>query len=189
MLLSGIAINALAGSIIGLLVTFASDSELRDFTFWSLGGLYRANWMVVGISAFFIISSFLIIYKTRKQLDVFMLGDAEAVHLGVNVESLKKRIILIASIMVGMSVCFCGMIGFIGLVTPHLVRLFIGPKHKYLIPGSALLGAILIISSDLVSKIIIAPAELPVGIITSAIGAPFFIWLIFSQKRRIGYSE
>ena len=91
--------------------------------------------------------------------------------------------------MVGISVAFCGMIGFIGLVTPHLVRLFIGPDHKYLIPGSAILGAILLSFSDLISKTVIAPAQLPVGVVTSAIGAPFFVWLILSQKKRISYSE
>ena len=118
-----------------------------------------------------------------------MLGDAEAHHLGLDVEYLKKKIILISSMIVGISVAFCGMIGFIGLVTPHLVRLFIGSNHKYLIPGSALLGAILLSVSDLISKTIIAPAQLPVGVVTSAIGAPFFVWLIISQKNRFGYAE
>ena len=189
MLLSGIAINALSGAIIGLFVSISSDSELRSFTFWTLGGLDNASWLVVGISALFILTTFLIIYISRKQLDIFMLGDAEANNLGVNVEKLKKRIIVVASIMVGISVSFCGMIGFIGLVTPHLIRLFIGPKHKFLIPGSALLGSILLLLSDLISKTIIAPAQLPVGVITAIIGAPFFIWLIFNQKARMGYSE
>jgi len=189
MLLAGIAINALAGSIIGLLVSISSDSELRSFTFWTLGGLDNGSWKVSIISSIFILTSFLTIYKIRKKLDIFMLGDAEAYHLGLNVESLKKKIILIASIMVGISVSFCGMIGFIGLVTPHIIRLFIGPKHKYLIPGSALLGSILLVLSDLICKTVIAPAQLPIGVITSIIGAPFFIWLIFSQKRRLGYSE
>ena len=189
MLLSGIAINALSGSIIGLFVSISSDAQLRSFTFWTLGGLDNASWKIVGICSLFILTSFFVIYGIRRQLDIFMLGDAEAHHLGVKVESLKKKIILIASIMVGVSVSFCGMIGFIGLVTPHLIRLFIGPKHKYLIPGSALLGAILLVFSDLISKTVISPAQLPVGVVTSAIGAPFFIWLIFQQKGRIGYSE
>lgn len=188
MLLSGIAVNALAGAIIGLFISISSDSELRTFTFWTLGGLDNANWLVVTISGLFILTSFAIIYFKKNQLDIFMLGDAEAHNLGVNVERLKRMIILIASIMVGISVSFCGMIGFIGLVTPHLVRLFISSKHKYLIPGSAVLGAILLISSDLISKTIISPAQLPIGVVTSIIGAPFFIWLIFKQKSRLGYS-
>ncbi len=189
MLLSGIAINALAGSVIGLFVSMSSDSELRSFTFWTLGGLDMADWNITMITSLFIVIPFLIIYKLQYQMDIFMLGDAESEHLGINVESLKKKIILISSIMVGVSVSFCGMIGFIGLVTPHLIRLFIGPNHKYLIPGSAILGAILLIVSDMISKTVIAPAQLPIGVVTSALGAPFFIWLIINQKRRISYAQ
>ena len=118
-----------------------------------------------------------------------MLGDEQASHLGINIELLKKIIILFSSIIVGVSVAFCGMIGFIGLVTPHLIRLFIGPTHQYLIPGSALLGAIILIISDLISKTIISPAQLPIGVITSLIGAPFFIFLILKQKNKVGYAE
>ena len=189
MLLAGIAVNALSGSIIGLFINFTSDLELRSFTFWTLGGLDTADWQVVSIVALFILSSIIFIYSIRNKLDIFMLGDAQAHHLGVNVESLKKKIILFSAIIVGISVAFCGMIGFIGLVTPHLIRLFIGPKHKYLIPGSALLGSIILVISDLISKTIISPAQLPIGVITSLIGAPFFIFLIIKQKNKIGYAE
>ncbi len=185
MLLSGIAVNALAGSIIGFLISMSSDEEMRMFTFWGMGNLESKNWIQVLISSILILVSFITVLKIKKKLDIFMLGDAEAHQLGLNVESLKKKIIVIASVMVGISVAFCGMIGFIGLVTPHLVRLLIGPKHNYLIPCSALLGAILILFSELISKKI----GIPIGVITSAIGAPFFIWLIFTQKGRIGYSE
>ncbi len=189
MLLSGIAVNALSGSIIGLFINFTTDLELRTFTFWTLGGLDSADWRVVLIASVIILTSISIIYSIRKKLDIFMLGDAQASHLGINVEALKKTIILLASTIVGISVAFCGMIGFIGLVTPHLIRLFIGPKHKYLIPGSALLGAIILIVSDIISKTIISPAQLPIGVVTSLIGAPFFIFLILKQKNKIGYAE
>ena len=185
MLLSGIAINALAGSIIGFLISISSDEQMRMFTFWGMGNLESKNWIQILISSVFILCSFFMVLKIKKKLDIFMLGDAEAYQLGLNVEYLKKKIIVIASVMVGISVAFCGMIGFIGLVTPHLIRLLIGPKHNYLIPCSALLGSILILLSELIAKKI----NIPIGVITSAIGAPFFIWLIFSQKGRIGYSE
>ena len=185
MLLSGIAINAFAGSIIGFLISISSDDQLRMFTFWGMGNLESKNWIQVIISSIFILLSLLMVLKVRKQLDIFMLGDAEASQLGLNVELLKKKIIIIASVMVGISVAFCGMIGFVGLVTPHLIRLLIGPKHNYLIPCSAILGAILILISELIAK----KVNIPIGVITSAIGAPFFIWLILSQKGRIGYSE
>ncbi len=185
MLLSGIAINAFAGSVIGFLVSVSSDDQLRMFTFWGMGNLESKNWIQVILSFVFILFSLIVLIKARKQLDIFMLGDAEATQLGLNVEFLKKKIIVIVSVMVGISVAFCGMIGFIGLVTPHLVRLLIGPKHNYLIPCSAILGAVLILISELIAKKI----NIPIGVITSAIGAPFFIWLILSQKGRIGYSE
>ncbi len=173
MLLSGIAVNAISGSVIGLFVSISSDVQLRSFTFWTLGGLDNADWLVVFLTSIFVFIPLIIVFKMRDELDIFMLGDSEAHHLGLNVESLKKKIILMSSVMVGISVSFCGMIGFIGLVTPHLVRLFIGPKHKLLIPGAALLGAIILSLSDLIAKSIIAPAQLPLGVITSAIGAPF----------------
>ena len=189
MLLSGVAINAIAGSVIGFFVSISSDLELRSFTFWTMGGLDNSDWFIVILVSFFTILPFLFIYKFRKEIDIFMLGDSEATNLGVNVEYLKRKIILISSTMVGISVAFCGMIGFVGLVTPHLVRLFIAPNHKYLIPGSALLGSLILVLSDFISKTIISPAQLPIGIVTSAIGAPFFVWLILSQKRRFSYSE
>ena len=189
MLLSGIAINALAGAIIGIFVSISSDSQLRSFTFWTLGGLDRSNWNIVGISYLIISINFFLVFSLKDKLDIFMLGDSEALCLGINVEKLKKRIILISSIMVGVTVAFCGMIGFIGLVTPHLIRLLIGPNHRYLIPGSAILGSIILVLSDLISKSVIAPAQLPVGVVTSSIGAPIFIWLIYNQKKRIGYLD
>ena len=189
MLLSGIAVNALAGAFIGLFVSISNDVQLRTFTFWTLGGLDNANWFILLITSIFILFPFIFVYKKKSELDIFMLGDAEASNLGLKVEKLKKTIVVISSIMVGISVAFCGMIGFVGLVTPHLVRLFIGPNHKNLISGSALLGAILLTLSDLIAKTIIAPAQLPIGVVTSAIGAPFFVWLIINQKRRFNYSE
>ena len=187
MLLSGIAVNAFSGSIIGFLVYRASDIQLRSFTFWTLGSLDGANWNIIFISLIFILLPILISISIRKQLDVFMLGDSDASYLGLNVELLKRKIIIISAILVGVTVAFCGMIGFIGLVTPHLVRLMLGPSHRTLIFGSGLLGAIILISADFLSRVIIAPAQLPIGIITSALGAPFFLWLIFSQKKKIVY--
>ena len=185
MLLAGIAINALVGSAIGVLISISSDEQLRTFTFWGMGNLESKNWTQVLISTFFILTSFALIIKSKRQLDIFMLGDSESYQLGLNVELLKKKVIVISSIMVGISVAFCGMIGFIGLVTPHLIRLIIGPKHNFLIPCSAIMGAILILISELISKKI----NIPIGVITSALGAPFFIWLIISQKGKIGYTE
>lgn len=189
MLLSGIAVNAFSGAIIGFFISISNDVQLRSFTFWTLGGLDSADWFVVSLASLFTIIPFLYIYNLKQELDIFMLGDGDAANLGVNIEYLKKKIILISSVMVGVSVAFCGMIGFVGLVTPHLIRLFIAPNHRYLIPGSCLLGALILVVADFISKTIISPAQLPIGVVTSAIGAPFFIWLIVNQKRRFSYSE
>ena len=189
MLLSGVAVNAIAGSIIGFFVSISSDLELRSFTFWTMGGLDNSDWFIVFLASLFTLIPFLFIYNSRKEIDIFMLGDSEANTLGINVEYLKRKIVFISSIMVGVSVAFCGMIGFVGLVTPHLVRLFVSPNHKYLIPGSAILGSLILVIADFISKTIISPAQLPIGIVTSAIGAPFFIWLIINQKRRFSYSD
>ena len=185
MLLSGIAINAFVGSIIGILVINSSDMQLRSFTFWTLGGLDSANWEIVGISSLLISIPMILTYSFRAKLDIFMLGDAEATNLGLSVQVLKRTIIMLSALMVGVSVAFCGMIGFVGLVTPHLVRLFIGPNHKFLLFGSALLGSLILLVADHISKIIISPAQLPIGIVTSLIGAPFFIYLIIEQKRKL----
>ena len=187
MLLSGIAINALVGSVIGLLVFSSDDQQLRSFTFWTLGGLDRASWEVVGIASLFILLPLFSIYFLGNSLGIFMLGDSESSYLGLDIESLKRKIILFSALMVGVSVAFCGMIGFVGLVTPHLVRLFIGPSHKFLIFGSALLGAVILLSSDLLSRTIVAPAQLPIGIITSSLGSPFFIYLLINQKKKVKY--
>ena len=187
MLLSGIAINAMVGSVIGLLVFSSDDQQLRSFTFWTLGGLDRANWEVVAITCIFVLIPLSAIYFLGNSLDIFMLGDSESSFLGLDIETLKRKIILFSALMVGVSVAFCGMIGFIGLVTPHLVRLFIGPGHKFLVPGSALLGAIILLCSDLISRLVVAPAQLPIGIITSSLGSPFFIYLLISQKKKVKY--
>lgn len=187
MLLAGIAINAFSGSIIGLLVYRASDMQLRSFTFWTLGSLDNASWLTILIAMLFISVPIYISIRLRDKLDVFMLGDADASYLGVDIEKIKKQIIVISALMVGVTVAFCGMIGFIGLVTPHLVRLIMGPSHRTLIYGSAILGAIILTLADFISRIVISPAQLPIGIITSALGAPFFLWLIISQKRKMRY--
>lgn len=185
MLLSGIAINALAGSVIGILMKFANEYQMQSFIFWTLGSLNQVDWEIITISAIIILSPFGCSLFLIKKLDIFMLGDAESNHLGLNVEKIKITIIVLCSLMVGISVSFCGMIGFVGLVTPHIVRLIFGPKHRYVIICSALLGAILLVFSDIISTI----TYVPIGAITSIIGAPFFLWLIINQKRRFSYSE
>ena len=123
------------------------------------------------------------IFRFSRKLDIIQLGESEAYRLGIDVKKLKFSVIISSAIIVGISVSISGMIGFVGLIVPHLIRLIGGVNHNYLLPSSALGGAILMVISDLISRTIVQPAELPIGLITSAIGSPFFLWLILKTKR------
>ena len=183
MLLVGIAVNAIAGVGIGILTFISTDSELRGLTFWTMGSFGGVTWPLLVPAIIIILISVTSMMTVSRNLDLIQLGEPEAYRLGVDVKRLKYKIILSCAAAVGASVSLSGMIGFVGLVVPHLVRLFGGVNHNYLLPGSAFIGAALMITADLFSRTMIQPAELPVGLITSAIGSPFFLWLIFRIKR------
>ena len=183
MLLAGIAINSFAGVGIGFLTYISDDSELRSLTFWTMGSFGGTTWQLI-IPAIIIISSTIIwSLKMSRKLDLIQLGEAEAQRLGVNITQLRNNIIISSAIIVGISVSLSGIIGFVGLVIPHLIRMIGGVNHYFLLRGSVLAGALLMILSDLLARSLIEPAELPVGLITSAIGSPFFLWLIFRLKK------
>tara|TARA_B100001121_G_C18658585_1_gene607700 strand:- start:641 stop:1603 length:963 start_codon:yes stop_codon:yes gene_type:complete len=182
MLLIGIAINALASVGIGVLTFVSDDAQLRGLTFWMMGSLANAQWNLVIPSIFIILLSIFWIIPQSRKIDIIQIGEIEASRLGINVKKLKFIVIMSSALMVGVSVSISGMIGFIGLVIPHLVRLIGGVNHNYLLIGSAFLGASLLILSDIISRIVIQPAELPVGLVTSAIGSPFFLWLVLRIK-------
>jgi iron complex transport system permease protein len=183
LILAGVAINALAGAFIGLVLFFADDSALRNFTFWSLGDLAGANWSKLPVTVVLIaVPSILLLLNTR-QLNALALGEQEAFHMGVNVQRVKIQLLLLSALIVGAGVSMVGMIGFIGLVVPHLIRILFGSDHRLVLPGSFLFGAILLNFADLISRIIVIPAEMPIGVITALIGAPFFIWLIFNLNK------
>ena len=183
MLLVGIAVNAIAGVGIGILTFISTDSELRGLTFWTMGSFGGVTWPLLVPAIIIIMISVTSMMTVSRNLDLIQLGEPEAYRLGVDVKRLKYKIILSCAAAVGASVSLSGMIGFVGLVVPHLVRLFGGVNHNYLLPGSAFIGAALMITADMISRTMIQPAELPVGLITSAIGSPFFLWLIFRIKR------
>jgi len=183
MLLIGIAVNALASVGIGVLTFISSDSELRGLTFWTMGSFGGASWQII-IPALLIISfTVLWMIPAARKLDLLQLGEPEAYRLGIDVQKLKFKVIISSAITVGISVSLSGMIGFVGLVVPHLVRLIGGVNHSYLLPTSAFLGASLMMLADLLSRLLISPAEVPVGLITSALGAPFFLWLIYRSRQ------
>lgn len=181
MLLAGIAVNAFAGAGIGLMSFIATDAQLRNITFWSLGSLGGATWTSVAVSAPLILISVFFLLRLARSLNVILLGEAEARHLGVNTERLKWQAICLVALCVGASVAVSGAIGFVGLVVPHLLRLLTGTDHRYLLVNSALLGANLILGADILARTFIAPAEIPIGIITALVGAPFFIWLLLRK--------
>ncbi|ACU64623.1 FecCD family ABC transporter permease [Chitinophaga pinensis] len=185
LLLAGIAVRALCESVTGLMTYLANNEQLRSITFWSLGSLGGANWKTVAGIAPFIIIPLIVLPRLAPALNLLALGEREAMHSGVGVPKLKALLVILATMAVAAGVAVAGIIGFIGLIVPHIVRQFTGPDYRILIPGSALSGAVLLTVADLLCRTIVAPAELPVGIITAVIGAPFFLWLIIKEKRTI----
>lgn len=182
MLLAGIAINAIALSGVGLLSYISTDAQLRTISFWALGSLNGADWLSV-LVALVIPLATLILFTQSQSLNVVTLGDDEAEHLGVSPAKLRLKIILLAALSVGVGVALTGVIAFLGLVVPHLVRLMFGSNHQLVIPGSALLGGLLLLVADTASRSLLAPAELPVGIITALVGGPFFVYLLLREQR------
>lgn len=183
-LLVGIAVNALASVGIGAFQYLSDDDQLRTLTFWMMGSFGSASWPTVIPAALLMALAATPLLLACRELDLLQLGEAEAFHLGVDVKRLKRRAILCSAAAVGAGVALAGMIGFVGLVVPHLVRLLIGATHRYVLPSALLLGATLTILADLAARTLVTPAELPVGLVTSALGAPFFLWLIARARPR-----
>lgn len=186
MLLAGIALNALCGAGTGSLVLLTDDNQLRDLTFWTLGSLGGATWETLLVVGPFVLVAMAAAPRLARALNAMLLGEAEAHHLGINTQLVKRVVIALAALAVGAATAVSGLIGFVGLVVPHLVRLAIGPDHRTLLPASALLGATLLVAADLLSRVVIQPAEVPIGIITALGGAPFFLALLLQGRRR-GY--
>jgi iron complex transport system permease protein len=185
MLLAGIAISALAGALNSLFTFMADDEMLRRISLWQMGSLDAANWPRVWIATLAVVVVMTILPREGAALNAFLLGESEARHLGIAVDRVKRRLIMMTALAIGISVAVAGTISFIGLIIPHIVRMLIGPDHRYLIPASALAGAILLILADAVARVVVAPSELPVGILTALLGAPFFFSLL-AQKRKLG---
>lgn len=183
MLLCGIAINALMGAAIGLLTFVATDEQLRNLTFWTLGSLGSASWALLTATTLPLLAVAALGPWLAPRLNALLLGESEALHLGLPVERLKRTVIVLTAATAGAIVAASGIIGFVGLVAPHVARLLIGPDHRGVLPLSALLGATLLTGGDLVARTLVRPAELPIGILTALIGGPFFLWLLRRRRR------
>lgn len=184
LVLIGVAINAMAGAVIGLAIFYADENQLRAFTFWTLGDLGGATWEKLSIATPVLLFSCGALLFYSRSLNALALGEAEAYHLGVDTEKTKRIIILLSALAVGISVSLAGMIGFVGLVVPHVIRVSFFPDNRLVLPASILCGAVLLIIGDLIARTIVSPAELPIGVVTSLIGAPFFIGLLMKAKQK-----
>ncbi len=182
MLLAGVALTALSGAIIGLFTYIADDATLRALTFWNLGSLNGASYSRLWPLAVVSLGVALWLPRRADALNALLLGESEARHLGFDVERIKRELILCTALGVGAAVAAAGLIGFVGLVVPHLMRLLVGPDHRLLLPASALAGGALLLLADLFARLVVAPAEMPIGIVTALIGAPFFIYLLMRSR-------
>jgi iron complex transport system permease protein len=182
MLLAGIALNALVGAAIGVVLFFSDDDQLRQFTFWTLGNVGHASWPKLAAAAPFLLTALVFVPRYARALNALLLGEAEAGHLGVDLQRVKVTLIFVTAAGVGAAVSIAGGIGFVGLVAPHVVRQILGADHRWLVPGAALLGAALLVLADVLARTLAAPAELPVGVITALLGAPVFFSLLRARK-------
>lgn len=187
LLLAGVAINALGVAIIGAFNYLADDQALRLITFWLMGSLAGATWTTVAILLPTLSFALWVIYKRRHAINLLLLGESNARYSGVDVDRIKLELLWLNALIVGVAVAFSGIIGFVGLVVPHILRIYSDTNYRFLIINSAVLGGTLLIVADTISRLAVAPAELPIGILTSLIGAPFFIGLLIKQKKNMGF--
>ena len=182
LLLAGIAVSAFLSALVSLL-TYFSGEKLHQVVFWMMGGMGGASWLQLLAMLPYVVIGFSVIYYNARELNILLLGEETAQQLGVDTERVKKILMAGASLLVAAAVSASGIIGFVGLIVPHFIRLAVGPDHRILLPASALLGASMLIAADTVARTIISPTELPVGIITAMVGAPVFIYLLKKRKK------
>ena len=186
LLLTGVALNALAAAVIGLCTYLATDEQLRSLSFWTLGSLAGGNWTLVGLLTFLLLIAWWRVRYLDRAMNALALGESAAAHVGVDVSHLRSHVILLVAVLAGFSVAWCGMIGFIGLIAPHLVRVWAGADQRQVVPLSMLMGGLLLLVADTLARTIAIPAEIPVGIFTALLGSPFFLLLLRGARGRIG---
>ncbi|WP_299997791.1 iron ABC transporter permease [uncultured Cedecea sp.] len=184
LLLVGIAINALCGAAVGILSWLSNDTQLRQLSLWGMGSLGQSQWSTLLAAASLAIPATVGIWLLARRLNLLQLGDEEAHYLGVDVKRTQRHLLILSALLVAAAVAVSGVIGFIGLVVPHLVRMWLGADHRWLVPGSVLAGALLLLIADTLARTLVVPAEMPVGLITSLIGGPWFLAMIFRSQGR-----
>ncbi len=183
LLLAGIAVNAIVSAVIGILTLVSTDQQLRDLTFWSMGSLAGNHFSMMLPSLIIIVLSSAYLLRLAHPLNLYLLGEEQAKHVGINVNTLKKKVFICTALCTGSAVAITGVIGFVGFIIPHIMRLIIGPDHRHLLPSSIVAGALFLSLADLLARTVILPAELPIGLITSAIGGPFFLFILLKTYR------
>ncbi|GIJ48962.1 ABC transporter permease [Virgisporangium aliadipatigenens] len=186
LVLTGIAVNAAAGALLGLLMFLTDDDGVRAIAFWNLGSLAQATWAAAGVVAPCVLCGLAVAMSAARKLDLLALGERPARHLGVDVERFRMTLIAVTALLTAGAVAFCGIIAFVGLVVPHLVRIVAGPGHRIVIPASALGGAIVLVGGDLAARTIIDYQELPLGVLTALVGGPCFFWLLRRTRAKAG---
>jgi len=186
LLLSGVIVNAVLGSILMFIVSVSSADDLHSVVWWLLGNLQISDWRLLQVVSAVVIGGISVTVLLAHDLNVMTLGEEPAAHLGLHVERTKKLFFLVASLMAGATVAACGLIGFVGLIVPHGVRLAIGPDHRHLVPATALAGAAFLVIADSVARTVIAPLDIPIGVMTAFLGGPFFLFLLRRRKPSYG---
>ncbi|MEW6556071.1 MAG: iron chelate uptake ABC transporter family permease subunit [Elusimicrobiota bacterium] len=187
LLLSGIALSLFFSALTSFIQYMAKEEELRQIIFWLMGGLWASNWnKVLSVFPVILLGILCLLYFSRE-LNILLLGEEQALDVGVEVEGTRKIILILTALITASAVATCGIIGFVGLVIPHIMRIIIGPDHRFLLLASAISGSIFLVWVDTFARILISPTELPVGIITALIGVPFFLFLLRRRKRLSGF--
>ena len=181
-LLGGIAMTAIASAGTGIMIYISNDNQLRALTFWTMGSFAGALWPTVIVASSVVIPCSFWLISLSRALNILLLGKDEAEHLGINTQSIYTQVIVASALLIGVCVAVSGIIGFVGLVVPHIIRLALSSDHRTLLPLSVIFGAILLVLADTLARNVILPSEMPVGVITSLIGGPFFLWLLVRKK-------
>jgi iron complex transport system permease protein len=187
LILTGVAINAGAATLLGLITFIADDNTLRLITFWQLGSYSGIDWPKSVLATLIVSAVLMVFWRNSNSIMLLQIGEQHARFQGVNVDKLKRVLLISVAFVTAISVCFTGIVGFVGLVVPHICRMLVGTQLRALLPTTAIFGAVLVTLADVAARVVIVPAELPIGLLTSALGVPFFLWLILREKRKFSH--